>query len=259
MWDWQKLSVQISYNPYNDVSKGTARINNFLVYTFICKLAHLKKPCIVAFVALHKFLHAQNVRIFKLSFKKEAEKLKYFLPFKLWVKWQMAVHYVLGKKPLFRKKVKIIETIFFISIFKQRNKPCRYFQRQIATNYVKEIFPAIFLIIRIFSLFYVYISIHNETNLNSKAETKSSRLSLVVVAVATDILQLTIHKLLKDILILLLLAVFIIMSWGQNKHTKALFTGFSLLLIILCSSSSLCLLVMLDYCLKPISSSSLQA
>ena len=55
------------------------------------------------------------------------------------------------------------------------------------------------------------------------------------------------------------LAVFIIMSWGQNKHTKALFTGFSLLLIILCSSSSLYLLVMLDYCLKPISSSLLQA
>ena len=105
----------------------------------------------------------------------------------------------------------------------------------------------------------MHIRYQNETNINSKAETKSSRMSLVVVAVATDILQLTIHKLLKDILILLPLAVFIIMSWGQNKHTKALFTGFSLLLIILCSSSSLCLLVMLDYCLKPISSSLLQA
>ena len=58
----------------------------------------------------------------------------------------------------------------------------------------------------------MHISYQNETNINSKAETKSLRLSLVVVAVATDILQLTIHKLLKDILILLLLAVFIIMS-----------------------------------------------
>ena len=56
------------------------------------------------------------------------------------------------------------------------------------------------------------LSNQNETNINSIAETKLSHLSLVVVAVATDIVQLTIHKLLKDILILLLLAVFIIMS-----------------------------------------------
>ena len=95
--------------------------------------------------------------------------------------------------------------------------------------------------------------------INRYPEMGSPCLHPILMSNRADILQLTIHKLLKDILILLPLAVFIIMSWGQNKHTKALFTGFSLLLIILCSSSSLCLLVMLDYCLKPISSSLLQA
>ena len=80
----------------------------------------------------------------------------------------------------------------------------------------------------------IYICYENQPNINSKAETKSSsrrRPCLGYIAIDyTYVIKGHSH--------LLLLAVFIIMSWGQNKHESFIYRFPFILLFILFNVSN---------------------